>query len=689
MSDIYTLKQHIAHLLEIIQFESIHNENINYIKDTIYNLIETNVEWKAAIDTIKDSIIIIDYEKKVLKANKAAKKQFNINTDDKIELALSEILYKDQCDPNCTCKKINTLIDCDTESTFEANDLSIPGIFEITVHPFIFNNQNYRVIHIKNISELRTAQRKYQEEHNFLNTILNNSAAGILVGSPITRKFIFANDVVCKMLGYSKDELVQMSVDDIHPEESMEFVKSEIQALLKKEKALSPNIPCITKDGKHIYADFDTSLVKIKNKDYIIGVVSEKTEKKFFEDKLKEHQWKLQSIVDCSQNGILIVKDDIVTFSNRTAALFLGKNIEDIEGKSFVYFCLNDIFEKDYFYEQFILSDTLKKSEKEVLLRRPDGTKSWISFNGLEIFVDGDIAILINMMDITYIKETEKQLLQSEKLSTIGQLAAGIAHEINNPLAYVSSNQRMLNNYIHSLRKVLNIVISLKTEQETLDQYTINNKINSIIERMEEIDIDYIMEDLNILLYETLDGIERIGKIVKDIKSFSRVDTEEMEKCNVNTLMDSAINITWNQIKYVAEIERNYKTQLPEIHCYPQQLSQVFMNIIINAVQAIEKKIKKNSDPTFQKGTIKITTNESIINKKMFLKIQIHDDGIGIPNEVKSRIFDPFFTTKEKQEGTGLGMSISLDIINKHSGTISFKSNPTDGTEFMILLPVE
>jgi two-component system NtrC family sensor kinase len=266
------------------------------------------------------------------------------------------------------------------------------------------------------------------------------------------------------------------------------------------------------------------------------------------------------------------------------------------------------------------------------------------------------------------LKAAQSQFVQQEKMASIGQLAAGVAHEINNPIGFVTSNLGTLKKYLGRVTEFL----QKQTEifpREAGDERTIR-----LAEVRRQLKIEPILEDLPSLLAESLDGVERVRKIVQNLKSFSRVDQFDHSLADINRCLDDTLNIIWNELKYKCTLKKEYG-DLPLTRCYPQQLNQVFMNLLVNAAQAIESK-----------GEIVITTRAS----ETEITIAIADSGSGIPPEDQNRIFEPFFTTKEVGKGTGLGLSITYDIVTKkHGGTIMVASEPGKGTTFVVTLPVK
>ncbi|HDH06557.1 MAG TPA: GHKL domain-containing protein [Nitrospirae bacterium] len=261
---------------------------------------------------------------------------------------------------------------------------------------------------------------------------------------------------------------------------------------------------------------------------------------------------------------------------------------------------------------------------------------------------------------------TQSQLLQQEKMATIGQLAAGVAHEINNPMGFISSNLGTLGKYTNKLTEFIN------TQTGVIESLQSTEASDRLKDTRRKLKLDYIFEDIEELIKESVDGAERVKKIVQNLKTFSRVDGAEHKYANINECIESTLNIVRNELKYKAVVEKEYG-ELPQTKCYPQQLNQVFVNLLVNAAQAIEKQ-----------GVIKIRT----WNGDGFISVSISDTGQGIPEEKIKRIFDPFFTTKDVGKGTGLGLSITCDIVKKHKGEITVESEVGKGSAFTVKIPV-
>jgi len=264
------------------------------------------------------------------------------------------------------------------------------------------------------------------------------------------------------------------------------------------------------------------------------------------------------------------------------------------------------------------------------------------------------------------LKATHSQLLHQEKMASIGQLAAGVAHEINNPIGFISSN-------ISTMQKYLDRLTGFLAQQSAgLEQVAPPELKEELSEARRKLKIDHLLLDSHSLLAESQEGAERVRVIVQNLKSFSRVDEAQASWVDLNECLESTINIAWNELKYKTTLVRDYG-ELPAIKCHPQQLNQVFLNMLVNAAHAIETR-----------GEITVSSRR----EGDLVAVAISDTGGGIPEEIRSRIFEPFFTTKAVGKGTGLGLSISYDIIEKHGGSIEVESSPA-GTTFTIRLPIE
>jgi signal transduction histidine kinase len=262
--------------------------------------------------------------------------------------------------------------------------------------------------------------------------------------------------------------------------------------------------------------------------------------------------------------------------------------------------------------------------------------------------------------------QAQNQLLQSEKLAAIGQLAAGVAHEINNPVGFVNSNLGTLRRYFEQLIQTIDAYEASEGELRAETR-------SALSELKRRIDLAFLRQDVAALVAESTEGLQRVTRIVQDLKDFSHVDESTMQWADLEHGLDSTLNVAWNELKYKAEVVKEYGG-IPEVECIASQINQVFMNLLVNAAQSIA-----------ERGTITIRTAREGDDR---VRIEISDTGCGISPEHLQRIFDPFFTTKPVGKGTGLGLSLAYGIIRKHGGAIDVSSTQGVGTTFRITLPI-
>jgi len=302
--------------------------------------------------------------------------------------------------------------------------------------------------------------------------------------------------------------------------------------------------------------------------------------------------------------------------------------------------------------------------------------------NGSVIYVTGI------MFDVTRFKiatiannHLEIQLRHAQKLEAVGQLAAGIAHEINTPTQFVGDNLHFLKNAMQDL-KTLNEMCNTLLEQATACEQL--NVYKTEVENFKkEIDLDFLLGDMEDAINQSIEGAQRVATIVKAMKSFSHPGGSDKESIDLNEAIENTLTIARNEWKYVANLETIYDPKLPLVSCFPGEINQTILNIVVNAAHAIEDKQK--STGSTEMGLIKIVTK----HRDNDVLITISDSGCGIPESHLQKIYDPFFTTKEVGKGTGQGLSLAYSVIaDKHSGSLEVQSKPGEGSSFEIRLPI-
>ena len=356
---------------------------------------------------------------------------------------------------------------------------------------------------------------------------------------------------------------------------------------------------------------------------------------------------RLRAVVDNAESEDQIHHKDGRVFALSSRPQYLN---EQIIGRVFGF---QDITQRTR--DEAALRESRDKLEERVLSR----TAALYAVNETLHEEKERLAVLIKQLE-----ETQSQLMQSERMASIGQLAAGVAHEINNPVGFVNSNLGSLQRYVDDM---LRLLAAYEQTESVMPEATVQD-----IRRLKkEVDVEFMRDDLTALLAESQDGLKRVTRIVQDLKDFSHVDESERQWSDLEAGIESTLRVVWNELKYKAKVVKEYGG-IPKIECYPFQLNQVFMNLLVNAAHAL-----------VDKGTITVRTGQD----ENDVWVQVQDTGKGIKPENLARIFDPFFTTKPVGKGTGLGLSLAYGIVKKHSGRIEVRSEVGQGTTFTVTLP--
>lgn len=398
-----------------------------------------------------------------------------------------------------------------------------------------------------------------------------------------------------------------------------------------------------------------------------------------------------RGMAEAAQDAIILLDSKAsVSYWNASAERIFGFSADEIMGKSLHSFLARDQ-DKVMFEKAFpVFAKTGQGSKvgvvRELIALRRSGEELPVEISINNVMIDSTWQAII-VRDISDRKAAEMalnekahqqlaliedlttaqdQLLQSEKLAAIGQLSAGVAHEINTPLGFIGCNLNSLKRYIDDL-----VEMSDQVKESTKGVENGEELLNRIETVEKKFDFDNLIDDLSDVLSETKEGVGRIQKIVANLKGFARASDGEWESIDLNQEIDSTLNVAWNELKYHCTIEKGYG-KLPLVECLRSEINQVIMNLLINASHAIE-----------EKGTISIRTGTSDNNAW----VEIEDTGMGVNPEVLHKIFDPFFTTKPVGKGTGLGLSVSCGIIEKHQGQLNVVSEPGVGTKFTVTIP--
>jgi PAS domain S-box-containing protein len=311
---------------------------------------------------------------------------------------------------------------------------------------------------------------------------------------------------------------------------------------------------------------------------------------------------------------------------------------------------------------------------------RPDGQAAVLSLTATAIRGrdGGRGGVLLLASDVTNRKALELQLAQAQKLESIGQLAAGVAHEINTPVQFIGDNARFLKGAVDDVWRVLGSCRRIRDPRAVTEAASLADEIKAL---EDAVDLPYLRDEMPKAIDQTLEGVQRVATIVRALKEFAHPDQKEKAAVDLNQALLSTLVVARNEIKCVADVVTELG-ELPMVTCLPGEMNQVFLNLITNAAHAIAETVAG----TEQRGTIRVTTardGEDIL-------ITVSDTGTGIPEAIRQRVFDPFFTTKEVGKGTGQGLAIARQVIVKrHGGTLAFETETGRGTTFFIRLPLD
>ncbi len=499
---------------------------------------------------------------------------------------------------------------------------------------------------LKRIAELEEAAAGHKETETALResdarfrSVFDNAQDGFIIADAQTRKFIEVNAAVCSMLGYRHDEILALGVEDIHPKDSLPHVMDQFRKQLSKEIALANNLPMQRKDGSVFYADVHSAPLPFAGKSCIMGIFRDITERKNTEEVLQESIARYRDLTETTTDWIWEVDPNgVYTYCSPKVKEMLGYMPEEVIGKTPFYFITQD--DKKRISELFHSFAQAQKpfSRLENWNLRKDGSLALMETSGVPVFNSrGQFAGYRGIdRDITERKKLETLLMQSEKLSAVGQLAAGVAHEINNPLAIILG-------FCQSM-------LAGKKEDDT------------------------VFMPLKSIERETL----RCKDFVHNLLTFSRSQkNEQIEELDLNNALTTVISLVLSQSRmFKVEVAQELSRGIPKIRASKIQLQQILINLANNAIEAMPNG-----------GTLLIRTLLSA-RRPGYVEIQVQDTGHGIPSGIQLKIFEPFFTTKETGKGAGMGLALAYEIIRRHEGIIEFQSAEGKGTTFTIYLPI-
>ena len=541
-------------------------------------------------------------------------------------------------------------------------------------------------------------RREAQSEIRRLSEALRQTQQAIVVTNADLR-IEYLNPAFSLLFGYTLDDVAGLSLDLLVPD-TYAALATPVDA---EKGTFNGEVIRRAQDGRLIPILLNISPVKDEQgrvASYVCSM-TDLTELKRMEASLRESEQKFRSISSSAQDAIIMLDENaLINFWNAAAEKIFGYTADEVLGKDLHTLLAPKRYHEAYMagFADFRLTGQGNAMGKtlELAAIRNGGTEfpmeislsavksrgKWLAIGIVrdiserkqaEAQASADMETLsrtnLALTELnSRLKQAQTQLMQSEKMASIGLLAAGVAHEINNPIGYIHSNLGTLEVYV---RKFLAVLDEYERIERTVPE--MSDVFADVAAIKKDEDWDYLKQDVVALLNESHEGVERVTKIVHNLKDFSRIDTEEKWQADdIHRGLDSTLNVIWNELKYTCEIRKEYGT-LPPVDCMLSQLNQVFLNLLVNAAQAIETR-----------GTITIRTGRA----EDWIWIEIADTGTGIAPEHIGSIFDPFFTTKPVGKGTGLGLSVSYSIVQKHHGKIEVESTVGKGTVFRVWLPI-
>lgn len=646
----------------------------------------------AVLTTVVEAVICFNEGGTIESLNPAAERMFGYRPQEIIGQHISTIIPSITDDS--TISRISANQAQSSSKGSETSGCRNNGTFfpaEISISYLKVGAQIVLIAIIHDISKRKNAEEALKISEEKFSKAFHAAPDGIVISSKAEGSFIEANEAFFRILGYPRDEVIGHSSLELglwvdpdqrrrimerteregavrNEEVQLRIQSGEIRTILWSSDSIALDAAeCLIVTLRDITVQKDNERKLLKSKAELI-VKHEQLSIIFSQVETVKKEW--ERTMDCIRDMVILLDwKGHVKRCNRAAAELVGVSYERIIGQDWQLLMQSigapsscSIDGHCEFYDN-------KTDRWLSITYYPENENGEHDIAGSVITIHDTTGTKRAAMELekayTELKETHAQMLQQEKMASIGQLAAGVAHEINNPTGFIISNLGTLKKYFERLTEFIRAQSEIIRSHEGSEE-------EKIAPLRKQLKVDHIIDDIPNLITESLDGADRMKRIVRDMKSFSRMDETDCMLVNLTEYIESTINIVWNEIKYKATLTRDY-SDLPAIKCHPQQLSQVFMNLLVNAAHAIETH-----------GEITVSTWQA--NKDVF--IAVADTGSGIPEEIRGHIFEPFFTTKEVGKGTGLGLSISYDIIKNHGGDISVDSAVGVGTTFTIRLPM-
>jgi len=553
-----------------------------------------------------------------------------------------------------------------------------------------------RASHAKAVSSaIEEREERLREQREYvtqLQTVMKMAADGI-VTTDETGVIESFNEAAALIFGYSAEEVIGRNVSMLmpspycerHGEHLAQYVKAESTGFFSFAREVTGQ----RRDGSVFPLELAVSDVVIGSRRIFTVILRDITQRRKEEEELKRLHLQTEMILNSAGEGIVgLDENGNVTFVNPAGARTLGREPDELVGKMYHELSHHSKSNGDpYPLEECPVHKTLRDGDvprvDHEVFWRSNGTSFPIEYTSTPIREEGKITgVVVTFRDVTEKRTLESQLVQAQKLESIGQLAAGVAHEINTPTQYIGDNTRFLQDTFQDLQRLLDSYDGLL--QSSREGTVTDELLEAVEEAVEQADLEYLVEEMPKAIEQSLDGVQRVATIVRSMKEFSHPAGAQMQAVDINRAIENTLIVSRNEWKYVADTVTDLDPNLPPVVCLPGECNQVFLNLVINAAHAIGEKSGDGS--TSEKGTITVATRRD----GDWVEIRVKDTGTGIPEEIRSKILDPFFTTKEVGRGTGQGLAIAHSVVvEKHGGTLTFDTQSNQGTTFIVRLPIK
>ncbi len=528
---------------------------------------------------------------------------------------------------------------------------------------------------IEDVSEWVRSQKEELARKRHFEAFLEAAWDAVVVADA-SSTIVYANPSAESLFGWSRRELVGEPVTKLMPEQ---YRKNHLRGMAHFAatgegevfgKVL--RVAGLHRSGKVIQLEVTLSQLTLEGRRAAAAMIRGVRSKIEAEQEENHSAERFRSLSEQLPDAIVVEQEGKLVYANPAALKLLQcHEADEILGRPLLALLHPD--ERGRWKE--VASGAARADKRsapeEFRLQTAGGESVDVEAVALTIDFAGQPATASVFRDVRERKRLQAQLMHADRMASMGTLAAGIAHEINNPVGFVHSNLGALEKYVHRMTEFLDFCGAFWASEDLATLPAVQEFLRQAARKREDLKLDYVLADIPKLIGRSKEGTERIKKIVSDLKTFARSD-EGVGDVDINQTIELALNIAWNEIKYKAEVIRDF-AEVPRVRGSSTALGQVFLNILVNAAQAIA-----------DKGTITIKTWEAA----GWVRVRISDTGCGIAPEHIKKIFDPFFTTKPPGKGTGLGLNIAYNIIRRHNGRIEVESRQGEGTSFTIVLPV-